>query len=139
MSAIEESVELSGPVVGPAKWLVPERMSPALIKAEYAVRGAIVKRALAIKAELAREKGSDTAETKSKKFKFDKVIMCNIGNPQALGQIPITFVRQVVAACVYPDLIKADGLLPEDVCKRAERILADTASLSVGAYTHSQG
>ena len=39
-----------------------------------------------------------------KKFPFDKVVMCNIGNPQALGQKPITFFRQVLALCEYPQV-----------------------------------
>ena len=48
-----------------------------LLEAKYAVRGAIVQ------AAAAREKsGKD-------------VVYCNIGNPQKLGQMPITFMRQV--------------------------------------------
>lgn len=37
-----------------------------------------------------------------KSFPFKKVVMCNIGNPQALGQQPITFFRQVLALTDYP-------------------------------------
>jgi hypothetical protein len=39
-----------------------------------------------------------------KSFPFKKVVMCNIGNPQALGQQPITFFRQVLALCDYPEV-----------------------------------
>ena len=39
-----------------------------------------------------------------KDFPFEKVVMCNIGNPQALGQQPITFFRQVLALCDYPEV-----------------------------------
>ena len=59
-----------------------------------AVRGEIVQMAADIKAQM----------NEGKKFPFDKVVMCNIGNPQALGQKPITFFRQVLALCEYPQV-----------------------------------
>ena len=31
-------------------------------------------------------------------------VWCNIGNPQQLGQKPITFFRQVIALMDYPDV-----------------------------------
>ena len=34
-----------------------------------------------------------------------KIVYCNIGNPQALEQRPLTYLRQVLALCQYPDLI----------------------------------
>lgn len=52
-----------------------------------------------------------TAELKAgKEFPFKKIVMCNIGNPQQLGQKPITFFRQVVACCEYPEV----SLTPSD-------------------------
>jgi hypothetical protein len=36
---------------------------------------------------------------------FKQVVYCNIGNPQQLGQKPITFFRQVLALCEYPQLL----------------------------------
>ena len=48
-----------------------------VVKTQYAVRGEIVQ----IAAQLASE--------------GKKIIYCNIGNPQSLGQKPITFFRQV--------------------------------------------
>ena len=39
-----------------------------------------------------------------KEFPFKKIVMCNIGNPQQLGQKPITFFRQVLALCDYPQV-----------------------------------
>lgn len=33
------------------------------------------------------------------KYPFDKIVWCNIGNPQILGQQPVTFFRQV-CVCV---------------------------------------
>ena len=68
--------------------LTKETINPAVLKAEYAVRGEI-----AIRAEELREM-CETEEGR-KKLGFDNVISCNIGNPQQLEQKPITFFRQV--------------------------------------------
>jgi hypothetical protein len=62
---------------------------------QYAVRGAIVAKAGQIEAKLAADPSS---------YPFDKIIMCNIGNPQSLGQKPITFYRQVLSLCDYPEV-----------------------------------
>jgi len=59
-----------------------------------AVRGEIVLAAQKMQKEL----GS------GKEFPFKKIVMCNIGNPQQLGQKPITFFRQVLALCDYPQV-----------------------------------
>lgn len=62
----------------------------------------------------------------------------NIGNPQVLGQKPITFLRQVLAVCDYPELMElAPHLFPTDVIERARVYLKEVRS--VGAYSHSQG
>ena len=55
--------------------------------AQYAVRGAVAIRAGEIKKEMAA----------GKKFKFDKLVPIHSGNPQALGQPPITFGREVLS------------------------------------------
>ena len=68
-------------------------IAPSVVKAQYAVRGAIVIRAGEIKADLQHKRGS---------YPYDKVIMCNIGNPQALRQQPLTFHRQVLAELLSP-------------------------------------
>jgi alanine transaminase len=57
-----------------------------LIKAKYEVRGGIVLKAEEIKKEM--EKG--------KKMPFDDLVNWNIGNPQNLGQLPISFPREVI-------------------------------------------
>lgn len=36
---------------------------------------------------------------------FDEVVQCNIGNPQSLGQSPLSFHRQVLALTLAPELI----------------------------------
>ena len=92
-------------------------LSKSIVDAQYAVRGE-----LAIKAENMEHEGK-------------KIIHCNIGNPQALNQKPITFIRQVSALCDYPELINFD--FPIDVKHRASQILASCKS--VGAYSNSKG
>jgi alanine transaminase len=93
----------------------------AVIETEYAVRGPIVARAQ----ELERQGRS--------------VIYCNIGNPQALGQRPMTYLRQVLALCEWPDLASLcpEGL-PLDVIETARRILAGSKH-GLGAYSESKG
>ncbi len=93
----------------------------AVLDTEYAVRGPIVARAQ----ELERE--------------GREIIYCNIGNPQALEQKPLTYLRQVLALCQYPDLIeRAAGLFPSDVLDTAQRILKGTRH-GLGAYSESKG
>lgn len=68
--------------------LTKDTVNPLVLNAEYAVRGEIAIRAEELRKECATSQGS-------KKLGFDKVISCNIGNPQQLEQKPITFFRQV--------------------------------------------
>jgi aspartate/methionine/tyrosine aminotransferase len=98
-----------------------EDLGSAVLQTEYAVRGPIVARAQALERE-GRE-----------------IIYCNIGNPQALEQKPITCLRQVLALCQYPDLIaRAPELFPPDVLETARAILAGTRH-GLGAYSESKG
>ena len=93
----------------------------AVIETEYAVRGPIVARAQQLERE-GRE-----------------IIYCNIGNPQALEQKPLTSLRQVLALCQYPDLIERGAdLFPADVRDTARRILEGTR-YGLGAYSDSKG
>ena len=71
-----------------------DNINPKVREAQYAVRGEIVARAKEIEKEL--KAGG--------KLPFDQVIYCNIGNPQQLGQQPVTFFRQVLAICDYPQV-----------------------------------
>lgn len=68
--------------------LTVESLNPHVVAAEYAVRGEIVAHAYELKRRLA---------TPGHGLPFDRVLFCNIGNPQALGQRPFTFVRRVAA------------------------------------------
>ena len=111
-----------------------------VLEMEYAVRGPIPQRA----AELARA--------------GRRTIPCNIGNPQALGQRPITYYRQVLSLLEMPERIKHErqltairvahpelfadlepgAFVPSEVLGVAEELLAQLPT-GVGAYTESAG
>ena len=57
--------------------------------------------------------------------------MANIGDAHAMGQKPITFIRQVLALVAYPDLLKSKEF-PEDAKLRARAILQSSGG-SAGA------
>ncbi|MGH0173869.1 UNVERIFIED_CONTAM: hypothetical protein FKN15_066864 [Acipenser sinensis] len=67
------------------KVLTVDTMNPAVKKVEYAVRGPIVIRAVELEKELKQ----------GVKKPFTEVIKANIGDAHALGQQPITFLRQL--------------------------------------------
>lgn len=93
----------------------------AVLDTEYAVRGPIVARAQ----ELERQ--------------GREIIYCNIGNPQALEQKPLTYLRQVLAICQYPELVThAAELFPPDVIATAVNVLKGTR-YGLGAYSDSKG
>lgn len=69
---------------------------------------------------------------------FKEVIKANIGDCHAMGQVPITFIREVLALVTYPKLLD-DPRFPEDTKERARTILAGCRGGSVGSYTDSPG
>ena len=98
-------------------------LNPDLLRAEYAVRGAITIRAQELEAAGRR------------------IIYCNIGNPQAFVQKPLTCLRQILALVEYPALLDDPALVrhfPADVVRKARHILARNPS-GTGAYTQSSG
>lgn len=129
------------------KVLTLDTMNPCIQRVEYAVRGPIVLRALELEQELRQ----------GVKKPFTEVIRANIGDAQAMGQKPITFLRQVrlgtalaplpgqpscpglgipsspqvLALCVHPDLLNSPDF-PEDAKRRAERILQACGGHSLG-------
>jgi len=110
--------------------LTVEELNPNVTEMEYAVRGKIVQRAEQHVAAL------DAGESRP----FPDVVMCNIGNPQAVGQPPLTFIRQLFALCTCPDLLNNPSALeafPDDVVARAKSFL-DSCS-GTGAYSTSKG
>ncbi|KAF6078347.1 hypothetical protein HJG60_009192 [Phyllostomus discolor] len=108
--------------------LTLESMNPQVKAVEYAVRGPIVLKAGEIELELQR----------GIKKPFTEVIRANIGDAQAMGQQPITFLRQVMALCTYPNLLDSPSF-PEDAKRRARRILQACGGNSLGSYSASQG
>ncbi|XP_072169047.1 alanine aminotransferase 1-like [Diadema setosum] len=110
------------------KVLSLETMNPHIRVMEYAVRGPIVQRATQLQKEL--EKGDSKP--------FTSVIKCNIGDAHAMGQKPLTFLRQVVALCTYPALLD-DPQFPPDAKQRARRILDGCKGGSLGSYSESVG
>jgi len=96
-------------------------LSDAVINTYYAVRGPIVARAQKL-------------ENSGK-----EIIYCNIGNPQALKQKPLTFVRNTLAVCEQPELLKSPNIdLMEDVKEKAHYIL-EQSKHGLGAYSESKG
>lgn len=108
--------------------LTAETMNPKIKKVEYAVRGPIVVRA----AEIERELKSGAPKP------FEHVTRANIGDCHAVGNQPITFIRQVLACCLYPELMEF-GNFPSDVVARAKHLLSGCAGQSMGSYTDSAG
>ncbi|CAL8070732.1 unnamed protein product [Orchesella dallaii] len=113
---------------GTAKTITLDNMNPHIKTMEYAVRGPLVIRATEIEKELAA--GAQKP--------FKEVIKANIGDAHAMGQRPITFIRQVLALVSYPELIdKSD--FPADVKTKAREILAGCKGGSAGSYSDSSG
>lgn len=111
--------------------LTLDSMNPNLREAQYAVRGEIVLRAMEHKAAL------DRGEHRP----FEKVIHCNIGNPQELGQKPLTFPREVLALLNFPDLLdnpKCAEIFSQEAIRRAQ-FYNERIPGGVGAYSNSQG
>merc|ERR1712126_793978 len=106
-----------------SKVLTIDSMNERVKAVQYAVRGPIVIRAGEIEQELKQ----------GKKYPFDEVIKCNIGDAHAMGQKPITFLRQVVSGASFPELIDADNnnsVFPSDAAAQAQRILAGSVDPS---------
>jgi aspartate/methionine/tyrosine aminotransferase len=103
--------------------ITKDQLNERLLKAQYAVRDPIVDRAQAME-----EKG-------------EKIIYCNIGNPQALKQQPLTYIRQVLSLLEYPTLLQHPEVLalyPRDLVDRARAILKKHPH-GTGAYSQSVG
>lgn len=115
-------------------------VNPNIAEMEYAVRGPIPQRA----AELARQ-GMQT-------------ILCNIGNPQGLGQQPITYYREVLSFLEAPRRLARErtlrrlfrqspkmfeGLTDDDLTSDYVLDLCDDMlsklGTGLGAYTESKG
>jgi len=115
--------------------LHPNRINKGVVQAEYAVRGQLV---------LTAEELQQKLKEPDHNLPFDEIIFCNIGNPQSVGQKPLTFPRQVLSLCLNSDLLAEENLeqtrkmFPEDAIARAQHALLQTAG-GFGAYSHSMG
>jgi aspartate/methionine/tyrosine aminotransferase len=103
---------------------------------EYAVRGTVV---------IAADEINQQLQEASKQYPFDKILYTNIGNPQSVGQPPLTWPRQVLALVDLPNEVGVDhplapNIFPADAIQRAryikEKALNGNGS---GAYSHSKG
>jgi alanine transaminase len=113
-------------------YLTVDTINPVVVEAQYAVRGELVLRAAAMKAKLKEDPNA---------FPFSKLVECNIGNPQALQQAPLSFNREVLSLVVNRSLLDAPAateLFAPDAIARAKDYLAAIPS-GVGAYSESQG
>jgi alanine transaminase len=98
-------------------------LNPNLLKAQYAVRGPIV-----LKAQGLEKKGK-------------KIIYCNIGNPQALKQKPLSYIRQIISILEYPEILNNPETVknfPKDIIEKAKSMLHNLPH-GTGAYTQSAG
>lgn len=123
------------------KRLTEDTMSQNIRKMEYAVRGKIVIAADKIADELQQMKQSHQP---NHKYNFDHIVYTNIGNPQSVGQAPLTWPRQVMALVDLPasmgvDHPLASQLFPSDAIDRAREIKRSMPGGSSGAYSHSKG
>jgi len=112
-----------------------------VVDCEYAVRGAVLLKSeeLAKKLEEQQNPHRALSAEDEEPLPFDTIVPCNIGNPQAVGQRPLLFHRQVLACLAEPSLVERDGLFPSDVRERAARYLQGITDGRVGAYSNSKG
>ena len=119
--------------------LAPIVVNHNILEMEYAVRGPIPQRA---------------AELENQGM---KTIPCHIGNPQALGQSPLSYNRQVLSLVEDPAKIdreralkgmfeetpgsdiKESDFVSDDVLATSEKILSFMKAGGTGAYTESKG
>ena len=107
-----------------------DNMNPCIKKMEYAVRGPLVIRATAIEKVILiltlKTRYIDNVfcqEIQDGVQKpFSSVIKANIGDAHAMGNAPITFIRQVLAIVTHPPLLESADF-PEDAKARAREIL----------------
>lgn len=108
--------------------LTPDNINQNVRHLEYAVRGALVMRAVQLRREL----------SEGHKKPFKSIIAANIGDCQAMLQRPITFIRQVIACATNTRLLESSDT-PNDVKDKVREILGHCDGGSVGAYTDSSG
>ncbi|OAF66283.1 hypothetical protein A3Q56_05996 [Intoshia linei] len=115
--------------------ITDKNINENVVKLQYAVRGPIPSRAIEIEKDLKNKKEG--------KYAFSRTIRANIGDAQAMGQKPFTYVRQMISAISLLSLEsnhrEALNYLPSDVVLRAKEIVDSMDGKSMGAYTNSTG
>jgi len=119
------------------KRLTKNTISKRLKSMEYAVRGRVVISAERIEKDLSSSLAGSS-------HPFTNIIYTNVGNPQSVGQSPLTWPRQVMALSDLPDDFGVDHpnvnlLFPQDAISRARQIKQALGGHGTGAYSHSQG
>merc|ERR1712227_1128239 len=127
-SNVQEKTMSTMPAENTKPTITLENMNPCVKQMEYAVRGPLVIRATEIEKEI--QKGVNKP--------FKDVIKANIGDAHAMGQAPVTFLRQILALVSYPDLLSSKDF-PEDAKDRARAILGGCKNGSAGSYSDSPG
>lgn len=121
------------------KVLRVDNMNQAVVTMQYDVRGLVPSVAEGISKELKEVKERSTEGESNRSY--DKVLFCNIGNPQSVGQKPISFFREVIALTDCPWLLddpRTPELFARDAIERA-RELRGYMSGGTGCYSHSMG
>lgn len=75
--------------------LTPDSINQNILNVQYAVRGEIASLADQLQQRLKEDPSA------ANELGFSDVVFASIGNPQALGQMPVTFLRQVISAAVW--------------------------------------
>ena len=85
-----------------------------------------------------QQSSSSSSSSSNNQRLFNEVIRANIGDCHAMGQRPLTFLRQVLA-CSSDDSLLTSQHYPNDVKERTRLMLKYCGGQSVGAYSDSAG
>lgn len=106
------------------------KLNPHLLNSEYAIRGPLPQKAIAMKQGLLKREGPRA---------FDSLLECHLGNPMALGRKYLSFNRQVLDLVLNPWRAHPEKTsYHPDVVKMARSYLPKIGP-SIGAYGHPKG
>ena len=128
MSQIIKSIEEDKETDERPQALTLEDLGRCVTEAKYLIRGSVFQRAQELKELFA----SGVA------MPFPKFYPLHNGNPQLIGQPPITFLRQVIAGAFCPSLLDTE-VLAEDVKQRVRYFLTNIPNGAIGAYSEAIG
>ncbi|ELP91213.1 alanine aminotransferase, putative [Entamoeba invadens IP1] len=113
-----------------------QNINPNVLATQYAVRGRLVLEAN----EIDKQIQEALKAGKPNPYPFDKVVYCNIGNPQFCNQPPLTYVRQIISMVEFPPLLDHPEIFPKDLIDHAKTLVKATGcDGTTGAYSHSMG